>query len=223
MVMDGHRIIDVNGVDLCVDTTGDAADPTILLISGMGGSMDWWEEEFCQRLAAGGRFVIRYDHRDTGRSVSYPAGAPGYTGADLAADVVGVLDALGRRSAHLAGISMGGALAQQVALAYPDRVDSLVLISTSPAVQGAPGRSELPPMSEDLRAYFAAEVPLPDWAERTAVIDYIVGYERRRWRGQLCKVTEPYRRFEQLPSYVTDELDRLAGDLGDGREVAIVG
>ena len=53
------------------------------------------EEEFCQRLAAGGRFVIRYDHRDTGRSVSYPAGAPGYTGADLAADAAGVLDASG--------------------------------------------------------------------------------------------------------------------------------
>ena len=103
MVLDGARIIEVNGVDLCVDTAGDAADPAILLISGMGGSMDWWEEEFCQRLAGGGRFVIRYDHRDTGRSVSYPAGAPGYTGADLAADVVGVLDALGRRSAHLAG------------------------------------------------------------------------------------------------------------------------
>ena len=149
MVIDGHRIIDVNGVDLCANTTGDAADPAILLISGMGGSMDWWEEDFCQRLAAGGRFVIRYDHRDTGRSVSYPAGAPGYTGADLAADVVGVLDALGRRSAHLAGISMGGALAQQVALAHPDHVDSLVLMSTSPAAQGAPGRSELPPMSEE--------------------------------------------------------------------------
>jgi pimeloyl-ACP methyl ester carboxylesterase len=168
-------MIEVNGVDLCVDTTGHSADPAILLIGGMGASMDWWEEEFCQRLAAGGRFVVRYDHRDTGRSVSYPAGAPGYTGADLAADVTGVLDAIGRRSAHLAGISMGGALAQQVALAHPDRVDSLVLFSTSPAV---PVRSELPPMSEDLRAYFAAEVPLPDWAERTAVIDYLVGYER---------------------------------------------
>jgi pimeloyl-ACP methyl ester carboxylesterase len=180
--MDGQRIIDVNGVKLCVDTTGDAADPAILLIGGMGASMDWWEEEFCERLASGqgqgGRFVIRYDHRDTGRSVSYPAGAPGYTGADLAADAVGVLDAFGRRSAHLAGISMGGALAQQVALAHPDRVDSLMLISTSPAVPAGPGRSELPPMSEDLRAYFAAEVK-PDWAERAAVIDYLVGYERR--------------------------------------------
>jgi pimeloyl-ACP methyl ester carboxylesterase len=177
--MDGCRIIEVNGVDLCVDTAGDAADPAILLIGGMGASMDWWEEEFCQRLAAGGRFVIRYDHRDTGQSVSYPAGAPGYTGADLAADAAGVLDTLGRRSAHLAGISMGGALAQQVALAHPGRVDSLVLISTSPAVPGGPGRPELPAMSEELRDWFAAEVPLPDWTERTAVIDYLVGYERR--------------------------------------------
>ena len=168
-------MIDVNGVKLCVDTTGDAADPAILLIGGMGASMDWWEEEFCQRLAAGGRFVVRYDHRDTGRSVSYPAGKPGYTGADLAADVTGVLDALGRRSAHLAGISMGGALAQQVALAHPERVDSLVLFSTSPAV---PVRSELPPASDDLRPYFTGEVPLPDWTEREAVIDYLTGYER---------------------------------------------
>ena len=178
--MDGPRIVDVRGVDLCVDTTGDAADPAILLIGGMGASMDWWEDEFCQQLASGqgqgGRFVIRYDHRDTGRSVSYPAGAPGYTGADLAADAAGVLDAFGRRSAHLAGVSMGGALAQQVALGHPERVDSLVLMSTSPAV---PGRRELPPMSEELRAWFAAEVPPPDWAERSAVIDYLVGYERQ--------------------------------------------
>ena len=169
-------MIDANGVSLCVDTTGDAADPAILLIGGMGASMDWWEEDFCHLLAAGGRFVIRYDHRDTGRSVSYPAGAPGYTGADLAADVTGVLDALGRWSAHLAGVSMGGALAQQVALAHPQCVDSLVLFSTSPAV---PCGAELPPMSEDLRAYFAAEVPRPDWAERAAVIDYLADYERR--------------------------------------------
>jgi pimeloyl-ACP methyl ester carboxylesterase len=110
------------------------------------------------------------------RSCSSPAWAPGYTGADLAADVAGVLDALVRRRAQLAGISMGGALAQQVALAHPDRVDSLVLISTSPAV---PVSAELPPMSEELRAWFAAEVPRPDWAERAAVIDYLTGYERQ--------------------------------------------
>jgi pimeloyl-ACP methyl ester carboxylesterase len=174
--MDGERIVDVRGVGLCVDTAGDAADPAILLIGGMGASMDWWEEEFCQRLVAGGRFVIRYDHRDTGRSVSYPAGAPGYTGADLAADAIGILDALGRRSAHLAGVSMGGALAQQVALAHPDRVDSLVLFSTSPAV---PSGLKLPPMSEELRAWFAADVPKPEGTKRAAIIDYLTGYERQ--------------------------------------------
>src|SRR3954454_23507048 len=137
--MDGPRIVDVNGVGLCVDTAGRAADPAILLIGGMGAAMDWWEPEFCPRLAAGGRFVIRYDHRDTGQSVSYPAGAPGYTGADLAADAVGVLDAFGGRSAQLAGISMGGALAQQLALANRPGVDSGPAFSTSPAV---PVRSE---------------------------------------------------------------------------------
>lgn len=176
----GERIVQANGVGLCVDTAGDAADPAILLIRGLGASMDWWEEEFCQRLARGqdqgGRFVIRYDHRDTGRSVSYPAGAPGYTGADLAADALGILDALGRRSAHLAGVSMGGALAQQIALAHPDRVDSLVLFSTSPAV---PSGLKLPPMSEELRAWFAAEVPQPDGTKRAAIIDYLTAYERQ--------------------------------------------
>ena len=166
-------IVEVNGVGLCVDTAGDTADPAILLIAGLGSSMDWGEDGFCQQLAGGGRFVIRYDHRDTGQSVSYPAGKPGYTGADLAADAVGILDAFGRRSAQLAGISMGGALAQQVALGHPERVGSLVLMSTSPAV---PGGSELPPMSEELRAWFAAEVP--DWNERGAVIDYLTAYER---------------------------------------------
>ena len=170
---DTERIVEVNGVGLCVDTAGDPADPAILLIAGLGSSMDWWEDGFCQQLAGGGRFVIRYDHRDTGQSVSYPAGKPGYTGADLAADAVGILDALGRRRAQLAGISMGGALAQQVALAHPERVGSLVLMSTSPAV---PCGSELPPMSEDLRAWFAAEVP--DWNERDAVIDYLTACER---------------------------------------------
>jgi pimeloyl-ACP methyl ester carboxylesterase len=70
--------VSANDVDLCVDTFGDRGEPAILLISGAAASMDWWDPEFCRRLAAGGRFVIRYDHRDAGRSASYPPGAPGY-------------------------------------------------------------------------------------------------------------------------------------------------
>src|SRR5689334_11992834 len=111
---------------------------------GSGASMDWWEDELCERLAAGRRFVVRYDHRDTGRSVSYDAGDPGYAGEDLVDDVVGVLDALGIAKAHLVGMSMGGAIAQVVALDHPDGIASLTLVSTSPAGPG----DDLPGMSE---------------------------------------------------------------------------
>ncbi|HJW67284.1 MAG TPA: alpha/beta hydrolase, partial [Gaiellaceae bacterium] len=93
-------MIRANGVDLCTEAFGDPADPAILLVMGVGGSMLWWEEGFCRMLAEAGRFVIRYDHRDTGRSVTYEPGAPEYTGADLVADAVGVLDAYGIAAAH---------------------------------------------------------------------------------------------------------------------------
>src|ERR671933_680072 len=123
-------MIEANGVELCVESFGDPADPPVLLVMGVGASMLWWEEGFCRLLADGRRFVIRYDHRDTGRSATCE---PGYTGADLIADAVGVLDAYGVAAAHVVGVSAGGALAQLLELAYPDRVRSLVLISTSPA------------------------------------------------------------------------------------------
>ena len=103
-----ERIIRANGVDLCVQTFGDRADPPILLVMGGASSMDWWEDGFCERLMAGSRFVIRYDHRDTGRSVNYEPGAAPYSLRDLAEDAVGLLDALGLESAHLVGMSMGG-------------------------------------------------------------------------------------------------------------------
>jgi pimeloyl-ACP methyl ester carboxylesterase len=163
-------MVRANGVDLCVETFGDLTDPAILLVAGAGGSMLSWHEELCERLAAGSRFVIRYDQRDTGRSVTNEPGAPGYSGGDLVEDAVGLLDALGRARAHLVGISMGGALAQLVALDHPDRVVSLTLISTS---AGA-GDPDLPPMSEELRARFASAAAEPDWTDRAAVIDYLV-------------------------------------------------
>ena len=131
-----ERTIEANGVELCTEPFGDPADPPILLVMGIGASMLWWEEGFCRMLADGGRFVIRYDHRDTGRSVTYEPGRPGYTGADLVADAAGVLDAYGIPAAHVVGVSAGGAFAQLLALDSPERVLSLVLISTSPAVPG---------------------------------------------------------------------------------------
>lgn len=70
-----EQLVQVNGVGLCAETFGNPADPAILLIMGAGGSMLSWHEGFCERLAAGERFVIRYDNRDTGRSVAYEPGA----------------------------------------------------------------------------------------------------------------------------------------------------
>jgi len=121
-----------NGVELCVETFGDAADPAILLIAGAQGSMLSWEDEFCERLASGARHVIRYDQRDTGRSVTYEPGKPGYTGRDLVDDAVAILDVLEVERAHVVGISAGGGVGQELGLLYPDRVASLTLISTSP-------------------------------------------------------------------------------------------
>ena len=168
--MSSERIVRANGVDLCLETFGDPADPALLLIAGAAGSMLAWEDDFCKLLAAGSRFVIRYDQRDTGRSITYEPGAPKYTGLDLVDDAVGILDALGVDRAHIVGISMGGGIAQFLALDHPDRVASLTLISTS----GGPGDPDLPGTSEELRSHFANPAPDPNWADRAAVIDYVV-------------------------------------------------
>ncbi|MEV7556943.1 alpha/beta fold hydrolase [Streptomyces sp. NPDC089795] len=172
-----ERVIETDGIELCTESFGDPADPPVLLIMGLGASMLWWEEGFCRMLAAGGRFVIRYDHRDTGRSVTYAPGRPGYTGADLVADAVRVLIAHEVPAAHVVGVSAGGALAQLLALDHADRVLSLVLISTSPAV---PDRGELPadlppPTEEFVRFVSATPVDRPDI---DSVIDQQVAYAR---------------------------------------------
>ena len=168
-----ERMIEVNGVALCAEAFGDPADPPILLVTGVGASMLWWEEGFCRMLADGRRFVIRYDHRDTGRSVTYETGRPGYTGADLVADGAGVLDAYDISAAHIVGASAGGAFAQLLALDFPERVLSLVLMSTSPAVSTD---RRLPSPSEEFTR-FAAAVEV-DWSDSESVVEYLVGYSR---------------------------------------------
>ncbi|MEV0894036.1 alpha/beta hydrolase [Promicromonospora sp. NPDC050262] len=191
-----ETLVDVPGASLCAETFGDPADPTILLIGGIGGPMDWWHEDFCQALADGGppgsttesqpgsttdgptgRYVIRYDHRDTGRSRTDPPGAPSYTGDDLALDPVRLLDALGIGRAHLAGVSMGGGIAQQTAIEHPHRVASLTLMSTSPVVRD-PGGPDLPGPTPEAAAQFHSPPPDPDWSDPDDVVRSIVAAER---------------------------------------------
>lgn len=166
-------MIVANGVELCTEALGDPGDPPILLIMGIGGSMLWWEEGFCRKLADGGRFVIRYDHRDTGRSVTYEPGRPGYTDTDLVADAAGVLDAYDIPTAHVVGVSAGAAFAQLLALDFADRVRSLVLISTTSPLPG--GRTLPPPTVEFIRFVTTVEV---DWSDAESVIENLVNYAR---------------------------------------------
>jgi pimeloyl-ACP methyl ester carboxylesterase len=168
-----ERMIRADGVELCTESFGDPTDPPVLLVMGIGASMLWWEDGFCRMLADGDRFVLRYDHRDTGRSVTYEPGRPGYTGGDLIEDAARVLDGYAVPAAHVVGVSAGGAFAQLLALGQPRRVRSLVLISSSPAV---PGDRRLPPPTDEFGRFVAtADV---DWADEHSVTDYLVGYSR---------------------------------------------
>lgn len=161
----------VGSVELHSETFGRRGDPAILLIAGMSSSMDWWEDGFCTALADGGRFVIRYDARDTGQSVHYPVGHPDYGSRELVGDAIGLLDAHGAGSACVMGISAGGAQAQLAGLDHPDRVSALVLVSTMAG--GLDGPRPYPSLS----AYFAGAVE-PDWSDVDAVIDSQVDYAR---------------------------------------------
>jgi|SRR5436190_304489 len=175
-----ERVVHANGVEICTEPFGDHSNPPVLLVPGLGGSMLWWDEAFCALLAGVGRFVIRYDQRDTGRSVTCAPGRPDYTGADMVADAAGVLDAYGLEAAHVVGVSAGGALAQVLAIDHPDRVLSLVLISTSPAVGDDRGPLEGP--TAELMRFIGT--PPPEIADRDAFAGYLVGYLRVLSGGQ---------------------------------------
>jgi pimeloyl-ACP methyl ester carboxylesterase len=181
-----ERNVEANGAQLCTEPFGDPADPPVLLIMGTGASMLWWEEGFCRLLANGGRFVIRYDHRDTGRSVTYQVGRPEYSGADLVADAAGVLDAYQVPVAHLVGVSAGGAFAQLLAFGHPDRVASLTLISTTPVRSGD---RTLPSPSHAFGEFVSTASV--DWSDAESVIDYLVDYSRMLAGGE--------RRFDEAP------------------------
>jgi pimeloyl-ACP methyl ester carboxylesterase len=118
-----------DGVSLAYDTFGDPAHPPLLLIQGLGAHLLGWRWEFCAQLAATGFQVIRFDNRDVGLSRKFPDG--GYTVVDMAGDAAGLLSALGVPAAHVAGQSLGGMIAQQLALDHPDRVLSLALVYTT--------------------------------------------------------------------------------------------
>lgn len=141
----GERTCRVGEIELCYETFGDRGNPPLLLVMGLASQMVLWDDEFCERLAGRGFWVIRFDNRDCGRStilrdkhvptrmqllLRHPRGAA-YALEELADDAAGLLDALEIESAHVVGASMGGMIAQLIAIRHPERVRSLVSIMSS--------------------------------------------------------------------------------------------
>jgi pimeloyl-ACP methyl ester carboxylesterase len=155
-----EQFVKVGDVELCYETFGDASDEPLLLIMGLGTQMIAWREEFCEMLVARGFFVIRYDNRDIGRSTHLRDHRPpttlqmlrrdrraaAYTLDDMADDAAGLLDHLGIEPAHVVGASMGGMIAQMLAVRHPEKVLTLtsIMSTTGHRLKGQPAAKVYP-------------------------------------------------------------------------------
>ncbi len=158
----------VDDVLLGIEHFGDEGQPLVLLAGGT--TMLSWPDALCAELARAGRHVVRYDLRDCGASTTIDPDSPDYTLRDLAADAATLSRELKGRPAHLAGIGVGGMVAQVAALDHPGAFSALTLVGTRSV---APG-----PVDEDLPDHDEATMgrlfshPMPDWTDRTAVMEF---------------------------------------------------
>jgi pimeloyl-ACP methyl ester carboxylesterase len=167
----GPQLARANGIDICYEIFGEAAAEPLLLIMGLGAQMVLWDDDFCEQLAVRGFRVIRFDNRDIGHSskmsggkqlsalellklrfLRIPVAAP-YKISDMANDTIALMDVLGISSAHLVGASMGGMIAQEIAISSPNRVRSLTsMMSTT-------GNPKVPPPTREATAMLMAPPP----------------------------------------------------------------
>ena len=177
------RIAHANGIDICYEIFGEAGAEPLVLIMGLAGQMVLWDDAFCEQIAARGFRVIRFDNRDVGQSsrltggkrltlwemlkarfLNIPPAAP-YTLRDMAEDTIALMDVLGIRSAHLVGASMGGMIAQEIAITFPERVRSLT------SIMSTTGNPDLPQPSNEAVALLTE--PQPKGRD-----EYIARFER---------------------------------------------
>ena len=158
-----------HGVTLGAEHFGDPSAPLVLLAGGT--TMLSWPDALCEALARSGRHVVRYDLRDAGTSTTVDPDAPAYTLRDLAADAAALARELDDRPAHLAGIGVGGMVAQVAALDCPDAFSALTLYGTRPVAPG-PVDPDLPDHdANSMQKLFSR--PMPDWSDRAAVADHV--------------------------------------------------
>jgi len=212
--------MNLSDVEIAYDTFGEPSDPAMVLIMGLGEQMIAWDEEFCNQLADKGYWVIRFDNRDIGDSTEFDeAGVPDilaliqgnkvevpYTLDDMARDTIGLLDGLGVESAHVVGVSMGGMIAQTVAIKYPERVRTLTSIMSTTGDPSLP-----PPKPEAGQLLF---IPAPK--EREAYIEHSV----QVWRV-LGSPGFPFHE-DRTREFAGRVYDRGLNSEGFGRQLAAV-
>lgn len=210
-----------NGIEIEYETFGRKGDPALLLIMGLGAQLTLWPESLCEGLAGQGFFVVRYDNRDVGLSTDFDKwGVPDLMGAfarlmkgekveapyllgDMAADAIGLLDALDIDRAHMVGASMGGMIAQVIAATYPQRTRSLVsIMSTS-------GRIGLPMGKPEAVAMLSS---LPEGPAREQLIAH--GIKLRSVIGSPGYPTDPAR----MRALVERNIDRRYYPAGAARQ-----
>ena len=160
--------VNANGVALGIESFGDDDAPLVLLAGGT--TMLSWPDALCECLAAGGRRVVRFDLRDRGEPTTADPEAPTYTLRDLAADTAALAEALGGGPAHLAGIGVGGMVAQVAALDHPGAFSALTLAGTRAVAPGPPD-DDLPDHDQAAMSRIFAH-PMPDWTDREAVAEF---------------------------------------------------
>jgi pimeloyl-ACP methyl ester carboxylesterase len=216
----GEKTVKVGNIEINYDTFGDPSSQPMLLIMGLGAQMIRWDEVFCKAIAAQGRYVIRFDNRDIGLSTKFDeAGVPDimalvqgqpvetpYKLKDMADDAVGLLDALGIEAADVVGVSMGGMIAQSMAIHYPERVRTLTSIMSST------GNPDLPqPKPEAMNVLLAPPVSNRD--------DYITNQLNgaKVLHGPTYPLDEEYVR-----NYAGRQYDRCYNPQGQTRQLAAV-
>jgi len=197
-------------VELEYETYGDGAQ-AVLLVSGLGSQMTRWPVEFCERLAARGFRVTRFDNRDTGKSTWFQPG-DSYSLADMAADGMAVLDAASVAKAHIVGVSMGGMIAQRIAINHPDRTLSLTSIMSA---SGAPGTLTATPEA----AAVLVNVPPDPTTDFAAFLDAgeasakVIGSPSYPWpEGALRERAEAEYRRAYNPTGSVRQMGAIRGD-----------
>ena len=208
-----------DGVTLCYETYGTEGDPPLLLIMGLGTQMIAWPEPFCRELAGRGFYVVRFDNRDIGRStwmhgrpptvrelLRRRIDKPPYTLSDLARDAAGLIEALDLHSAHVVGASMGGMVAQMLAVEYPELVRSLtsIMSNTGHRFRGQPSLS--------IYRYLLRRAP----DEREAFIAHMMGLFDAIGSRELG------RDFERLRATAELTFERGCNAAGTGRQLGAI-